>query len=53
MNQDLDPKYIIQSLVRQRDEALGKVAQLEAILLQQQAENAAKAEKEAKKKEEK
>lgn len=32
MNEQIDPKHIINSLVRQRDEALAKVVQLEAVL---------------------
>lgn len=47
MTQDIDPKYIIQALVRQRDEALARVAQLEASMLAQQdkPKEAPKAEK--------
>lgn len=44
MNDQIDPKYIIQSLVRQRDEALAKVAQLEAILAMQAEKNEKKVE---------
>lgn len=44
MNDQIDPKYIIQSLVRQRDEALAKVAQLEAILSMQAEKNEKKTE---------
>lgn len=32
MSNNIDPKHIIAALVRQRDEALAKVAQLEAFI---------------------
>jgi len=44
MNDQIDPKHIINSLVRQRDEALAKVVQLEAVLAMTAEKNEKKAE---------